>query len=601
MSAVEIETGTTEEAEKAQTFFEAIDRPDLRKIITAETPLVNVAMEMLPGLIAGGFGALEQDEVGERWRLGIPSIDLTLLMDSWEQKIVNFEQQEKTVVADPESLGFERKTEVPIAANSHHEVKLEVFIKKEGSQTTVALREKGIGELYQGQPGDEHRLYQDAVLGFGGYKALKKLKQLGVIEYEEPSAIRLNEASAVFFGIAYLDDSIRQGMSFSEALAQAQKKIIYTNHTLVPAANPSYSRDLYRKYVFSNVSGPVREWIEKMCNRDGPSGNLNLSMLMMELAGRFNGVSQRHAEIASKKFHRFERPGVSSKVKFEAVTNGISLERWTYPEFFQLYRQKGIVNEHGLLGIDYQAEIEKLNNEELRTIKQQAKADLWRYLLRRVDQYGQRIWLPSDAKPAIWPRRFGEYKRPDLIFFDTKELLMILEEDEKLHLLLAGKAHPTDWGMKQKLSEILRLIDGNEILKQRVHFVQNYNEGLTEMLVAGGGIWLNTPKDGYDDPEEDQEACGTSSFKAMPNGTLVISTKSGGMAELDDGVYYPIRGSNDLEQAHSLYTNLRLAAKDLDDNSRWGARFKKQLGALPTFSGARMMKDLVNFTNPKAA
>ena len=70
-------------------------------------------------------------------------------------------------------------------------------------------------------------------LGFGGYKALKLL---GI----RPAVIQLNETATIFAAIARLDELCRNGMNLYEAIVYVRKHTLYTNHTLVQAAERYY-------------------------------------------------------------------------------------------------------------------------------------------------------------------------------------------------------------------------------------------------------------------------------------------------------------------------------------------------------------------------
>ena len=215
------------------------------------------------------------------------------------------------------------------------------------------------------------------------------------------------------------------------------------------------------------------------------------------------------------------------------------------------------------------------------------------YLQRRIDQHGKPVQIPSDAKVAVWSRRFAGYKRPEMIFEDQQALADILA-GANIHLIIAGKAHPTDEPMKDKMRDILNLIDENPRLRARVYFVQDYDEELARHLVRGADIWINTPQVG-------QEACGTSPWKAIANLTRVISTRDGGLADKDPS-YLVIQGEDYGEEIETLYFRLYQAAAEIDDIERWARAIKGQLIAcLPMISGGRMLKDYINFAFPKSA
>jgi len=575
--AVAVETLGRKTEERQPSFFDAISKSDLKEILTPRTPWVSISMEVAVDQLpfTGGMGILEGDKLLQAEKSQVPWVVVTLAYsERWRQRIENLSQRELFEKLEPEDLGLERVAMTTIKTNGDT-VSLDICRQQGGSVEVIALYEPNLRELYYGSNDDQHRLYQEVVLGFGGHNALKVLTL-------EPAVLHLNESAKVFSAVAYLDKLMGEGVSFEEALARTRSRTLLTNHTLVPAAVSAFSSDLYERYVFPNIKTPqVRDWIERMI--DGKGGYLDLDTLALELAGRVNGVSRVHSRVASKSFRRLD----GSLVHFEPITNGIFLERWTDPRYLNLYRESGIIDEHDLPGKDYGERIGQLDNQKLRAIKREARNDLSQYLERRVNQYGRSVQILPDAKIAVWARRFADYKRPGMIFSDQQALAEILES-ENIHLIIAGKAHPTDYPMKDELREILAEIDGNSMLRERVHFVQDYDEELSRHLVTGADIWLNTPKVG-------QEACGTSPWKAIVNLTRVISTRDGGLADVDPS-YLVIQGEDYGEEIEMLYFRLVQAAAEIDDLDRWGRVVKEQLRAyLPTISGGRMLQEYIDF------
>lgn len=581
--AVETSPRGKETEERQPSFFERISRPDLKEIITPKTPWVSISMEVAVDQMpfTGGMGILEGDKLQQAEKSQVPFVVVTLAYsERWDQNIEHFTQSELSESLTPEDLGLEKVGKVQVRANNDT-IDLDVCRQQGGNVGVVALYEPGLRELYYGSNASEHRLYQQVVLGFGGQKALD-LPTLGFL----PSVIHLNESAKVFSAVAFLDKLIKEGASFEEALAKTRQKTILTNHTLVPAATSVFSADLFGRYVFPNVeSSEVRYWIEGMLDKRG--GNLDLSILAFELAGRYNGVSKTHSQIASGEFKRFD----GSQVNFEPITNGIFLDRWVDPGYLALYQQSQVIDQFDLPSQNYLEKVDGLETLELARIKADAKLKLNQYLERRVDQYGKPIQIPQDAKIAVWARRFAGYKRPWMLF-ERSEMLASILADEDMHLIIAGKAHPTDVQMKEEMRRILTLIDASPALRNRVHFVQNYDKELAQHLVSGSDIWLNTPQVGM-------AACETSPFKAIGNLTRVISTRDGGLADVDPPTYLEIKGEDYQEEVDSLYFRLRQAAAENDHQEMWAAAVRRQLKAyLPIISGGRMLRQYIDFVFP---
>ena len=583
----------TQDTPSSVNFLDAV-RPDLKEIITTRTPLVAVSMEMIPGLIAGGLGALGIDQDNEKKARNIPSISVTLLLDNWRQEIdENFWQQVRVYTPDFKALGYQRVTSVTIAGEDGKEEDLDVYILSTGNHTSLGLR-GDLGYLYEGPTISESRLRQQIALGFGGFKAIKRLQVMGELEFEDAASIDLNEVATFAFGLAYLSNLIEQRSGFEEALRHTQEKSVYANHTLVQAAVIAYPLEWMEKYVFRNVAQPVESWIRHMYELNGRTGYLNLSHLMLELAGIYTGVSKRHAEIASKRFTRLNH----KPVRFEANSNGIFMGKWFHPQAHALYRDSRVIDVNDLPTAGYQNRIESLDATRLREDQEKETAELIQYLaLERIDQYGRPIIIPDDATLLAWPRRWEAYKRPEMAFKNPDRLADILEK-YNMHYLLAGKAHPNSGLMIQSLHDVLVTVDQNPRLKQRVHFIVNHDEEFEKYAVRGAYIWVNTPEDGYDNPDEDQEACGTSIFKS--DKIILISTRSGGMADVEEEPYLRIQGSSYEEQVESLYQRLEQAGEIATDPKQSDQLVKGRLKVfLPTMSSARMLKDKLDTALPE--
>lgn len=580
----QIQETESPEISKFHAFLERIDRPDLKEVLTPSTPWVSASMEIgydnFP--FTGGLGILEGDKLLQAKKLGIPYVALTLAYpEKWTQSIENFRQKENKVRLTPEDLGLERIGQTTIMRDGQ-QVTVDICRRQEGSCQIIALYNKNLKELYYGSNNSEDRLHQQVVLGFGGQRALDLL---GL----SSSLFQLNESAKVFSAVAYLD-KLCQSMRLDKAIEATRGKVLFTNHTLQQAAVQHFSRDLFEKDVMPNIqSEEVKNWLRAMIDSQG--GYLNLSLLAFELSGRQNGVSKVHAQIASEQFKRLD----GSQVNFEPITNAIFRERWQHLGFFDLDREAGIVDESDLVAGDYLARINGLDYAKQREIKKAAKGEVLQYLKTRADQHNRPVEILGDAKAAkyaVWARRYTGYKQPGMPFEDPQKLAQILE-GENMHLIIAGKAHPSDKRMgEEEMSRILTLIENNPVLKNRVHFIEDYDIELAQHLVAGADIWINTP-------EEGQEACGTSSWKAILNRTRVLSTIDGGLADINPPSYIPIEGVDYPTKVRSLYSGLELAAREVDDLDLWSESVKEQLKVyLSIIAGGRMMADYINFGLP---
>jgi alpha-glucan phosphorylase-like protein len=611
-----MESTVDREKRSGTNFLDAISRPDLKEVITRQTPWSYWTMELYGEGIKGqgGLGILAADTVRIARDVGLPMVCVTPFYTIEEsQKIENFEQKEVERTVSPVDRGFDRVGETFISTVADSRIPLGIYKKSAGCVEIVAVSEPNLGKLYQGRTNDDHRLYQEVVLGFGGFRALK---QLGV----KPSMNQqLNEAPTVFAALARLDERIQEIQQetpeqdpqkvFNLAFAQNKEKTIYTNHTREQAAEAEFRLDQFERFVIPNLqSESVKAWLRGKI--EGKGGSIKLSILAIELSGKRNGVSLLHARVASETYKDYD----GNLVTFEGITNGIS-DYWIDPELIEFYRLGEIRDEFGRPTEDFRSGIEILDSRTLRTIKSAAKLRLREFLQSRVDQYGNPINIPENEKIFNWKRRIARYKQPWKLFEDPLKLAEILQ-NEHIHIVMSGRAHSTDDEMKRELTRIWNIIDQNTVLKERVHFIEDYDLEVGLALVQGADASINTPTviDKETGKRISTEACGTSWMKDIANNTVLTSVEDGGVADVriraeTEGriatfkpAYLQVIGVNREEEITSLYDQIQKAAAIIDGKdpqTSWDGFVKDQLGAyLPVISGSRMEAQYINFGIP---
>jgi starch phosphorylase len=164
--------------------------------------------------------------------------------------------------------------------------------------------------------------------------------------------------------------------------------------------------------------------------------------------------------------------------------------------------------------------------------------------------------------------------------------------------MIAGKAHPADEAGQALIQEWIHFIRQPEV-RPHVIFLSDYDMLLTEHLVQGVDVWINTPRRPW-------EACGTSGMKVLVNGGLNISELDGWWAE----AYAPELGwalgkgdgpPNDERDAADLFALLeREVIPEFYDRDtqgtprRWLARVRASMAKLtPAFSSNRMALEYV--------
>jgi starch phosphorylase len=152
-------------------------------------------------------------------------------------------------------------------------------------------------------------------------------------------------------------------------------------------------------------------------------------------------------------------------------------------------------------------------------------------------------------------RRFATYKRPNLLLHDPPRLLRLLSNSERpVQLIIAGKAHPADQAGQALIREWTHFIRRPEA-RQHAIFLSDYDMLLTEHLVQGVDVWINTPRRPW-------EASGTSGMKVLVNGGINLSELDGWWAEaytpevgwaLGDGQEHGDDPAWDAAEAEALY------------------------------------------------
>jgi starch phosphorylase len=198
-------------------------------------------------------------------------------------------------------------------------------------------------------------------------------------------------------------------------------------------------------------------------------------------------------------------------------------------------------------------------------------------------------------------RRFATYKRPDLLLHDPQRLLRLLTNAERpVQLIIAGKAHPADQEGQALIQRWVQFIRRPEVRPHAV-FLADYDMLLTQNLVQGVDVWINTPRRPW-------EACGTSGMKVLVNGGINLSERDGWWAEayspevgwaLGDGQEHGYNPAHDDFEAGALYD---LLERDVipefysrDQNgipAAWIKRMRESMAQLtPRFSATRAVRE----------
>jgi starch phosphorylase len=198
-------------------------------------------------------------------------------------------------------------------------------------------------------------------------------------------------------------------------------------------------------------------------------------------------------------------------------------------------------------------------------------------------------------------RRFATYKRPNLLLHDPARLIRLLTNSQRpVQLVIAGKAHPADAAGQAMIQQWVQFIR-QPVVRPHAIFLSDYDMHLTERLVQGVDVWLNTPRRPW-------EACGTSGMKVLVNGGINLSELDGWWAEayapelgwaLGDGREHGDDPGWDAAEAVALYERLErevipefYTRNDKGIPTAWVARMRESMARLtPRFSASRTVRE----------
>jgi len=348
--------------------------------------------------------------------------------------------------------------------------------------------DRGITHCLYG--GDEkYRFAQEIILGIGGIRMLRKLGYAGIKKYH------MNEGHASLLVLELLRDrkeSEEAGWDFEGV----RESCVFTTHTPVPAGHDQFSYDLVKDFLREE---PVPFEIVKMLGGDG---NLNMTLLALNLSHYVNGVAKKHGEVSRGMF-----PGYS----IDSITNGVHSYTWTSESFRRLYDQYIPGWAVDSFSLRYSLGIPK---QEIWNAHMESKKLLIDYVNKEKN-----VGMDYDTFTIGFARRATPYKRMHLVFSDIERLKHIAKEVGKIQFIFAGKAHPKDWPGKELIKKVFAV---SNQLRESVNIVYlvNYDMEIGKMLISGVDLWLNTP-------QKPLEASGTSGMKAVHNGIPNFSVLDG--------------------------------------------------------------------------
>ena len=454
-------------------------------------------------------------------------------------------------------------------------------------------------ELYGGGP--ELRLKQELLLGIGGWRLLRAL---GI----QPEVCHLNEGHAAFAVLERaLSFMVEMGQPFEVALTATRAGNLFTTHTAVSAGFDRFEPALIEQYLGGYAVQKLGISLHDLLalGRQNPDDSLepfNMAYLAIRGSGAVNGVSHLHGKVSRKLFAPLFSRWPHAEVPVGHVTNGVHTPSWDSAAADNLWTEA--CGKGRWLGTT-----DTLDQD----IRQVSDARLWQFRTAAsqsfVEYTRQRLSMQlaaSGASPEAvgkaqhqfdanaltlgFARRFAPYKRPNLLLYDPDRLLRLLTNPQQpVQLILAGKAHPADQAGQDLIRQWIHFIQRPEV-SPHVVFLSDYDMLLSEHLVQGVDVWINTPRRPW-------EACGTSGMKVLVNGGLNLSELDGWWAEaytpevgwrLGDGQEHGDDPAWDAAEAEALY--------DLLENQVIPEFYIRNEQGIPTAWVARMRESMARLT-----
>jgi starch phosphorylase len=466
-------------------------------------------------------------------------------------------------------------------------------------------------ELYGGGP--ELRLKQEMLLGIGGWRLLAAL---GI----QPDVCHLNGGHAAFAVLERARSFMEaNGQPFEVALAATRAGNLFTTHTAVAAGFDRFTPALVEQYLGHYATEKLGISFHDLLalgrqNPNDAAEAFNMAYLAIRGSGSVNGVSRLHGQVSRQLFSPLFPRWPVDEVPISYVTNGVHHPTWDSTAADELWTKAcGKDRWLGMKEDLEQQDIRRVSDDDLWQFRAASAKSLVDYARERLARHyaaaGAPVKTVEAAKHLFDPkiltlgfaRRFAVYKRPNLLLHDPERLLRLLSNSQRpVQLIIAGKAHPADLAGQALIQKWIQFIRRPEVRPHAI-FLSDYDMHLTERLVQGVDVWLNTPRRPW-------EACGTSGMKVLVNGGLNLSELDGWWAEaympdlgwaLGDGKEHGNDSSWDAAEAEALYERLErevipefYTRNDKGIPTAWVNRMRESMARLtPHFAADRTVRE----------
>ena len=584
--------------------------------------------EALP-IYSGGLGNVAGDQLKSASDLGVPVVGVGLLYqqgyfrqvldkDGAQQALFPYNdpgQLPITPLREANGEWLRLKLDLPgypvwLRAWQVQVGRVRLYLLDSNDPANIPAHRGITGELYGGGP--ELRLKQEMMLGIGGWRLLRAL---GI----QPEVCHLNEGHAAFAILERARSFMQEtGQPFEVALAVTRAGNLFTTHTAVAAGFDRFAPALIEQYLGGYAEQKLGIPLGELLglgrrDRNDPTESFNMAYLAVRGSGAINGVSRLHGKVSRQLFGSLFPRWPLDEVPVGHVTNGVHMPSWDSAPADELWTEA--CGKDRWLGTTetLEKDIRRISDARLWKFRLAAVKSLVEYarerLSRQLAASGASPQAIDDAKRLFDPnaltlgfaRRFATYKRPNLLLHDPERLLRLLTDPKRpVQLIIAGKAHPADQSGQALIQQWARFIRRPEVRPHAI-FLSDYDMLLTEQLVQGVDIWINTPRRPW-------EACGTSGMKVLVNGGLNLSELDGWWAEaytpetgwaLGDGREHGDDPAWDAVEAGALYDLLeRQVVPEFYTRDKkgipvaWVARMRESMACLtPRFSANRSVRE----------
>jgi starch phosphorylase len=584
--------------------------------------------EALP-IYSGGLGNVAGDQLKAASDLGVPVVGVGLLyQQGYFRQVINKDgaQQALYPYNDPGQLpitplrhpnGEWLRLEIALPGYSvwlrtwQVQVgRIKLYLLDSNDAANFPAHRGITSELYGGGP--ELRLVQELLLGIGGWRLLAAL---GI----QPEVCHLNEGHAAFAVLERARSFMQEtAQPFEVALAATRAGNLFTTHTAVAAGFDRFAPALVEQYLSGYAEKKLGITLHDLLalgrqNPNDSSESFNMAYLAIRGSGAVNGVSRLHGKVSRHLFEPLFPLWPADEVPVGHVTNGVHMPSWDSAAADNLWTEA--CGKDRWLGTTetLEQDIRGVSDAKLWEFRTAASKSLIDYARQRLARHyaaaGASPETVEEARHLFDPnaltlgfaRRFTTYKRPNLLLHDPERLLRLLTNPQRpVQLILAGKAHPADAAGQALIQQWIRFIRQPAVRPHAI-FLSDYDMLLTEHLVQGVDVWLNTPQRPW-------EACGTSGMKVLVNGGINLSELDGWWAEaytpevgwaLGDGREHGDDPAWDAAEAVTLYERLEqevipefYTRDDKGIPTAWVARMRESMARLtPRFSANRSVRE----------